>query len=87
MPYFGRTPGLDNIYLHSGDSGMRITNAVAGSLTIASLITGEEAPFADLLDPSRKSFHHVSSLEEFVREQAGWRSYSATRSLVNRAPR
>lgn len=71
MPYSGRSPGAENIYLHSGDSGMGITNAVAGSLTIAALILGEASPYAPLLDPARKSFHHVTSLEEFVREQAG----------------
>lgn len=71
MPYSGRSPGSDNIYLHSGDSGMGITNAVAGSLTIAPLILQGESRFAPLFDTSRKSFHHVSSLEEFVHEQAG----------------
>lgn len=71
LPYSGRSPGNDNIYLHSGDSGMGITNAVAGSLTIAPLILGQESRYASLFDPHRKSFHHVTSLAEFVREQAG----------------
>lgn len=71
LPYSGRSPGSTNIYLHTGDSGMGITNAVAGSLTIAPLILGQDSRYADLLDPARKSFTSISSVEEFVREQAG----------------
>lgn len=70
MPYSGRNPGDDNIYIHTGDSGQGITNGVAGSLTIAPLIAGAESRFADLLAPNRKSFSS-SAAAEFVRGQAG----------------
>jgi glycine/D-amino acid oxidase-like deaminating enzyme/nitrite reductase/ring-hydroxylating ferredoxin subunit len=70
MPYSGRNPGDDHIYVHTGDSGQGITNGVAGSLTIAPLVMGEHSRFADVLAPNRKSFG-LPAAEEFVRGQAG----------------
>ncbi|HEX6374693.1 MAG TPA: FAD-dependent oxidoreductase [Allosphingosinicella sp.] len=71
MPFSGRNPGNENIYIHTGDSGQGITNGVAGSLNIAALILGRESPSAAVLDPDRKSVSAVSSVTEFVRGQAG----------------
>ena len=71
MPFSGRSPGERNIYVHSGDSGQGITNGVAGSLTIAAIIAGEDSPFERLLDPDRKSLDSRISVEEFARGQAG----------------
>ena len=71
MPYSGRSSGSDNVYLHTGDSGQGITNGVAGSLTIAALILGEDSRFADVLDPDRKSLTSIPSLTELARGQAG----------------
>ena len=68
MPFSGRNPGNENVYIHTGDSGQGITNAVAGSLTILPLIIGDDSRYADLFDPSRKS---LSSVKEFARGQAG----------------
>lgn len=70
MPFSGRNPGDDNIYIHTGDSGQGITNAVAGSLTIAPLVCGQHSRFADLLDPSRKPLRGPA-LAEFAHGQAG----------------
>jgi Rieske Fe-S protein len=70
MPFSGRNPGSKNTYIHTGDSGQGITNAVAGSLTILPLILGEESRFAALLAPSRKSIS-IPSLKEFAQDQAG----------------
>lgn len=70
MPFSGRNPGDRNIYIHTGDSGQGITNGVAGSLTIAALIVGEDSRFASVLDPGRKSFGTAASLGEFVSGQA-----------------
>jgi glycine/D-amino acid oxidase-like deaminating enzyme/nitrite reductase/ring-hydroxylating ferredoxin subunit len=71
MPFSGRNPGNRNVYIHTGDSGQGITNGVAGSLTIAPLILGEDSRFADLLDPDRKSAGALDSVGEFVRGQIG----------------
>ena len=65
MPFSGRNPGDANVYVHTGDSGQGITNGVAGALTIAPLIVGEDSRFADLLDPGRKSTA-AESLKEFT---------------------
>ena len=71
MPFSGRSPGERNIYVHSGDSGQGITNGVAGSLTIAAIIAGEDSRFERLLDPDRKSLDSRISVKEFARGQAG----------------
>ena len=70
LPFSGRNPGNRNVYLHTGDSGQGLTNAVAGSLTIVPLIVGEEARFAELFDPARKP-KGLTSLGEFIKGQAG----------------
>ena len=71
MPFSGRNPGSTNVYVHTGDSGQGITNAVAGALTIAPLILGEDSRFAETFDPARKSFTAKDSLIEFAEGQAG----------------
>jgi glycine/D-amino acid oxidase-like deaminating enzyme/nitrite reductase/ring-hydroxylating ferredoxin subunit len=71
MPFSGRSPGERNIYVHSGDSGQGITNGVAGSLTIAAMIAGEDSRFEHLLDPDRKSLDSRISAGQFARGQAG----------------
>jgi len=71
MPFSGLSPGSDNVYVHTGDSGQGITNGVAGSLTITALILGEGSRFADLLSPNRKSLTSATSVAEFARGQAG----------------
>jgi hypothetical protein len=71
MPFSGKSPGSENIYLHTGDSGQGITNGVAGSLTIAALILGQDSRFAELLTPDRKSFTSRTALGEFASGQAG----------------
>jgi Rieske Fe-S protein len=71
MPFSGLLGGTSHTYVHTGDSGMGITNGVAGSLTIAPLIMGQDSRFAPVLDPGRKSLGAWASVEEFVREQAG----------------
>lgn len=71
MPYSGRNPGNENIYIHSGDSGQGITNGVAGSLTILPLILGEDSRYAAIFDPGRKPTGSVAAVSEFVRGQAG----------------
>jgi glycine/D-amino acid oxidase-like deaminating enzyme/nitrite reductase/ring-hydroxylating ferredoxin subunit len=71
MPFTGRNPGDQHIYIHSGDSGQGITNGVAASLTLLPLIIGEDSRFAPLLDPSRKSLTSRPSLGDFVRGQLG----------------
>ena len=69
-PYSGLTPGSKRTYLHTGDSGMGMTNSVAGALNFAALLDGGKAHFGELFDPSRKPADRTS-LAEFVEGQAG----------------
>lgn len=71
MPFSGLNPGNERIYIHTGDSGEGITNGVAGSLTIAPLILGNDSRYAKLFDPGRKSLSSTVSVREFARGQAG----------------
>ncbi len=71
MPFSGRNPGEENVFVHTGDSGQGITNGVAGALTIAPLILGQDSRFAEIFDPGRKSLTSVPSLAEFAEGQAG----------------
>jgi glycine/D-amino acid oxidase-like deaminating enzyme/nitrite reductase/ring-hydroxylating ferredoxin subunit len=70
LPFSGRNPGDKNVFVHTGDSGQGITNGVAGALTIASLLVGEDSRFAELLDPSRKTLS-LPALKEFAEGVAG----------------
>jgi glycine/D-amino acid oxidase-like deaminating enzyme/nitrite reductase/ring-hydroxylating ferredoxin subunit len=65
MPYSGRNPGNDNIYVHTGDSGQGITNGVAGALNIAALLFDQKAHFAEIFDPGRKPIA-ATALADFV---------------------
>lgn len=71
LPFSGRNPGNERIYIHSGDSGQGITNGVAGSLVIADLIAGGENRFASLFDPGRKPPGAFTPIVEFIEGQAG----------------
>ena len=68
LPYSGRTPGSQRTFLHSGDSGMGMTNAVAGALNFAALLRGEKAHFEELFDPSRKPAS-AGTLAEYAKGQ------------------
>jgi len=69
LPFSGLNPGNLRTYIHSGDSGMGMTNGVAGALNFIALLTGEKARFAELFDPARKP-HSRIALKEFAAGQA-----------------
>ena len=69
LPYSGLNPGNVRTYIHSGDSGMGMTNGVAGSLNFIALLTGGKARFAELFDPGRKPASAIA-LKEFAAGQA-----------------
>jgi glycine/D-amino acid oxidase-like deaminating enzyme/nitrite reductase/ring-hydroxylating ferredoxin subunit len=67
LPFSGRD-GSDRIYIHSGDSGMGMTNGVAGSLNFIALYCNDKARFSQLFDPARKPSSGLS-LGEYVKGQ------------------
>ena len=85
MPFSGRNPGNENIYVHTGDSGQGITNGVAGSLTIVPLIIGEHSRHASLFDPGRKPTGSMEAIGEFVRGPGRRRQKSGRASRARRA--
>ena len=67
LPYSGRD-GSDRVYIHSGDSGMGMTNGVAGSLNFIALYRNDKARFAELFAPERKPTAGLS-LKEYAKGQ------------------
>jgi glycine/D-amino acid oxidase-like deaminating enzyme/nitrite reductase/ring-hydroxylating ferredoxin subunit len=51
--FIGRDPGSELIYVATGDSGQGLTHGVMGAMLNASLISGEQNPWADLYAPGR----------------------------------
>lgn len=66
MPYSGLNPGNQRTFVHTGDSGQGITNAVAGALNFIALLAGDKARFAELFDPARKPTSGVAIKEYAV---------------------
>jgi glycine/D-amino acid oxidase-like deaminating enzyme/nitrite reductase/ring-hydroxylating ferredoxin subunit len=60
LAFSGRNPlDTDNVYVHTGDSGMGLTHGTLGAMLISDSILGRENPWAALYDPSRKTLRAV----------------------------
>ena len=54
VSYTGRNPlDADNVFVHTGDSGMGMTHGTMAGILLTDLILGRENPWAKLYDPSR----------------------------------
>lgn len=65
LPFAGRNPGNERIYVATGDSGEGLSNGVAASLLIRDLIVGRDNAWAAVYDPRRATLRAAG---EFVRE-------------------
>jgi glycine/D-amino acid oxidase-like deaminating enzyme/nitrite reductase/ring-hydroxylating ferredoxin subunit len=65
LPFSGKNPGSESIFIHTGDSGEGLTNGVIGSQVLADLIMGRKNIWAELLEPSRVT---VKAASRFVSE-------------------
>jgi len=65
MSFTGKTPGGQNVYMHSGDSGNGITHGIMGAVLLADLVQGRENMWASVYDPKRIS---LKSAPEFIKE-------------------
>lgn len=65
MSFTGVTPGGENVYMHSGDSGNGITHGIMAGILLSDLIQGRDNPWAGLYDPKRIS---LRSAPEFLKE-------------------
>lgn len=67
IAYIGRSPGSENSYLCTGDSGLGMTHGTIAGMLIPDLISGRRNAYVPLYDPSRKT---VAALPEFAKENA-----------------
>jgi glycine/D-amino acid oxidase-like deaminating enzyme/nitrite reductase/ring-hydroxylating ferredoxin subunit len=55
LAFSGRNPGgNDNVFVHTGDSGMGLTHGTIGGILISDQICGRTNPWTELYDPARK---------------------------------
>jgi len=56
LSFTGRNPmDEDNVYVHTGDSGMGLTHGTIAGMLLCDLILGRRNAWAELYDPSRKT--------------------------------
>jgi nitrite reductase/ring-hydroxylating ferredoxin subunit len=66
LAFTGHNPGdHDNVYIHTGDSGMGLTHGTIAGLLLCDLILGRDNAWAELYDPSRKT---VGAAREYTAE-------------------
>jgi nitrite reductase/ring-hydroxylating ferredoxin subunit len=65
VPFIGRSPKHDHVWLVTGDSGEGLTTGVAASLILREQVNGGSHPWAGVYDPSRSMLH---GLREYVAE-------------------
>jgi len=64
MPYIGRSPGSESIYLATGFGGWGMANSMVSAMLLSDLILGRKNPGALLFDPSNPG-RTTKSKEEF----------------------
>ena len=68
LSFTGRNPlDHDNVFVHTGDSGMGLTHGTIAGMLLSDLILGRTNPWAKLYDPSRVTLRAAS---EFARENS-----------------
>jgi hypothetical protein len=65
VPFIGRSPQHERVWLVTGDSGEGLTTGVVASLLLCEQVNGGEHPWGKLYDPSRKMLH---GLREYLTE-------------------
>ena len=91
LAFTGRNPmDEDNVYVHTGDSGMGLTHGTIAGILLSDLILGRPNPWAALYDPSRKT---VGAAREYTaenlnvaRQYADWLTPGEVRSVDEIAP-
>jgi glycine/D-amino acid oxidase-like deaminating enzyme/nitrite reductase/ring-hydroxylating ferredoxin subunit len=65
LAYIGKCPGLDHVYLVSGDSGEGLTHGTIAGMLLPELMRGKRSPWAEVYDPARS---HLRSLGTLLKE-------------------
>jgi glycine/D-amino acid oxidase-like deaminating enzyme/nitrite reductase/ring-hydroxylating ferredoxin subunit len=66
LPYIGRSPGMDHIYVATGYSGNGMTSGTLAGMLLSDELLGKANPWRDLYDATR--FKPVASAKNFVEE-------------------
>ncbi|MEM9963847.1 MAG: FAD-dependent oxidoreductase [Asticcacaulis sp.] len=67
VPYIGRSPGFNEVYLVTGDSGEGITTGVLAGLMLRDQLNAVPNPWEALYDPNRKP-RHLETVGEYLTE-------------------
>jgi Rieske Fe-S protein len=91
LAFSGHNPAdHDNVYVHTGDSGMGLTHGTLGAMLMSDLVLGRENPWARLYDPSRKTIRaardYTSENLNVARQYADWLTGGEVRSADEVAP-
>lgn len=66
LPYIGKGPGAEHVYVATGYSGTGMTYGTAAAMLISDLILGRENPWAETFKPSR--IKPIASAKHFAEE-------------------
>jgi glycine/D-amino acid oxidase-like deaminating enzyme/nitrite reductase/ring-hydroxylating ferredoxin subunit len=77
LSFTGRNPmDKDNVFIHTGDSGMGLTHGTIAGLLLCDLVLGRPNPWAALYDPGRKTVgaarEYTSENLNVARQYADW---------------
>ena len=86
LPFIGRKPGADHVYLATGFSGTGLTYGTLAGGILSDLILGRESPWEDLFSPGR--VRPLASAKDFLKENlhVAWRLLAdrpVTRAEIN----
>ncbi len=65
VPFIGRSPEHERVFVITGDSGEGLTTGVAGALVLRDLVNGRDSPWSELYEPSRLM---TRGFTEFLKE-------------------
>jgi glycine/D-amino acid oxidase-like deaminating enzyme/nitrite reductase/ring-hydroxylating ferredoxin subunit len=65
LAHIGRSPGLEHVYVVSGDSGEGLTYGTIAGMLLPDLMRGKPSPWAEAYDPARS---HARALGTLVKE-------------------
>ena len=86
LAFTGRNPmDADNVYIHTGDSGMGLTHGTIAGMLLCDLILGRRNAWAELYDPSRKTAgaarEYTAENLNVARQYADWLTPGEVRSV------
>lgn len=92
LPYIGKSPGQENVYVATGYSGNGITSGTLAGIMLDKAVRGEEHPLREMLDPARikpmaSAFDYVTENVDFPLHFVGDRLKPADASSVDEVGR